>query len=385
MVVRSVIYLDANATTPVDPRVAEAMLAALTELPGNPSSDHALGREARRAIETARRDVATLIGAERPDEIVFTSGGSESNVTAIRAALVARPGRRDVVTSTVEHAAINATLDRLAVTDGIVVRRIPVDGYGRLDLDAYRAILGPATALVTLMTANNETGTLFPIADLVPAAHAVGALFHTDAVQAAGRLELSVGTTGVDMASISAHKLHGPKGIGALYVRRCTAFSGLITGGSQERGRRAGTENVPAIIGFGAAARLALASNETERITRLRDRIEAEIIAALPGSLVLGDRQARLPNTACLAFPGSHAEMMLHRLDQAGIAASSGSACAAGNTAPSHVLLAMGLRHVAGSTIRFSLSRFNADADVDRLIELLPSIAREARILETVA
>lgn len=385
MVVRSVAYLDANATTPVDPRVAEAMLAALTGLPGNPSSDHALGREARRAIETARRDVATLIGAERPDEIVFTSGGSESNVTAIRAALVARPGRRDVVTSTVEHAAINATLDRLAVTDGIVVRRIPVDGYGRLDLDAYRAILGPATALVTLMTANNETGTLFPIADLVPAAHAVGALFHTDAVQAAGRLELSVGTTGVDMASISAHKLHGPKGIGALYVRRGTAFSSLITGGSQERGRRAGTENVPAIIGFGAAARLALASNETERITRLRDRIEAEIIATLPGSLMLGDRQARLPNTACLAFPGSHAEMMLHRLDRAGIAASSGSACAAGSTAPSHVLLAMGLRHLAGSTIRFSLSQFNTDADVDRLIEALPSIAREARILETVA
>lgn len=379
------IYFDANATTPVDPRVAEAMLAALTGLHGNPSSAHAAGCDARRAVEAARCDVARLIGANRPDEIVFTSGGSESNVTAIRAALAARPGRRKVVTSTVEHASVRVTLDRLAATDGIVIHRIPVDECGRLDLDAYRATLGPDTALVTLMTANNETGTLFPIADLVPDAHAAGALFHTDAVQAAGRVALSVAASGVDMASISAHKLHGPKGVGALHVRAGTPFDGLIAGGRQEKGRRAGTENVPGIVGFGVAARLALTDSQTQYIARLRDRLERRVVAALPGTRVLGDQEARLVNTACLAFPGSDAEMMLHRLDRAGIAASSGSACAAGGLAPSHVLIAMGLRQLAGSTIRFSLSRFNTDADIDRLLASLPAIAREARILETVA
>jgi len=385
MDVGQAIYFDANATTPVDPRVAEAMLAALTGLHGNPSSAHAAGRDARRAVEAARCDVARLIGANRPDDVVFTSGGSESNVTAIRAALAARPGRREVVTSTVEHASVRVTLDRLAATDGIVIHRIPVDECGRLDFDAYRAALGPDTALVTLMTANNETGTLFPIADLVPAAHAAGALFHTDAVQAAGRVALSVAANGADMASISAHKLHGPKGVGALHVRAGTAFAGLIAGGRQEKGRRAGTENVPGIVGFGVAARRALTDSQTQFIARLRDRLERRVVAALPGTRVLGAPEARLVNTACLAFPGSDAEMMLHRLDRAGIAASSGSACATGGLAPSHVLTAMGLRHLAGSTIRFSLSRFNTDAEVDRLLASLPAIAREARILETVA
>lgn len=385
MVAGPATYLDANATTPVDPRVAEATLAALTGLHGNPSSSHAAGRDARRAVEAARSEVAALIGADRPDEIVFTSGGSESNVTAIRAALAARPDRREVVTSAVEHPSVHATLDRLAATDGIVIHRLPVDGCGRLDLDAYRAALGPGTALVTLMTANNETGTLFPIADLVPAAHAAGALFHTDAVQAAGRVALSVAASGVDMASFSAHKLHGPKGVGALHVRNGTPFAGLIFGGRQEKGRRAGTENVPGIVGFGVAARLALTNSHAERIVRLRDRLEGDVLTALPGTRILGDRASRLANTACLAFPGSDAEMMLHRLDRAGIAASSGSACAAGSTAPSHVLVAMGLGHLAGSAIRFSLSRFNSDADIDRLLAVLPAIAREARILEIVA
>ncbi len=385
MAIGSVAYFDANASTPVDPRVAEAMVAALTELPGNPSSGHMAGRAARRAIEVARLEVAALLDAKLPNEIVFTSGGSESNVTAIRAALAACPDRREVVTSTVEHAAVNATLDRLAMTDGITIRRVPVDGNGCLDLDAYRAALGADTALVTLMTANNETGTLFPIADLVPAAHAAGALFHTDAVQAAGRLHLSVASTGVDMASISAHKLHGPKGVGALYIRCGTTFSSLITGGGQERNRRAGTENVPGIVGFGVAARLALMDAKTDDTAQLRNRLEAEIATVLPNTIVLGDRAARLANTACLAFPGSDAEMMLHRLDRAGIAASSGSACASGGSAPSHVLLAMGLGHLAGSTVRFSLSRFNTDADVDHLIEVLPVVARESRILEIVA
>lgn len=380
-----IIYLDANATTPVDPCVAEAMLAALTGLPGNPSSAHAAGRAARQAVEAARRNVMALVGAERPEEIVFTSGGSESNVAAIHAALAARPGRREVVTSSVEHASVRTTLDHLAATDDLIVHRLPVDASGRLDHDAYRAALGPGTALVTLMSANNETGTLFPVGDLVPAAHAAGALFHTDAVQAVGRLDHAIAATGVDMASLSAHKLHGPKGAGALYIRRGTPFRSLITGGGQERGRRAGTENVPAIVGFGVAARLTRADDQMAGIACLRDRLETGIVATLPGTRILGNREARLANTACLAFPGADAEMMLHRLDQLGIAASSGSACAAGRAAPSHVLLAMGLEHIAGSTIRFSLSRFNTDADIDRLLAVLPAIAREARIPEIVA
>lgn len=376
---QSLVYLDANATTPIDPRVAEAMLAALVGLPGNPSSDHAAGRAARRAVETARREVATLIGADRPDEVVFTSGGSESNVTAIRAALASRPGRRAVVTSTVEHASIHATLDHLAATDGIAVRRVPVDGNGRLDLGAYRAALGPDTALVTLMTANNETGTLFPIPDLVPAAHAVGALFHTDAVQAAGRIDVDVTGSGVDMLSLSAHKLHGPKGAGALYIRYGTPFSSLVTGGGQERGRRAGTENVPGIVGFGVAANLARTEAYMIRVAALRDRLEAAIVAVVPDAVVLGDRHHRLANTACLAFPGVDAEMMLDRLDRAGIAASAGSACAAGGQQPSRVLVAMGQGGLARSTIRFSLSHLNSGADVDRLLAVLPSILWEAR------
>jgi cysteine desulfurase len=374
------VYLDANATTPIDPRVAEAMLAALTDLLGNPSSGHSAGRAARRALEVARRDVAALIGANRPDEIVFTSGGSESNVTAIRVALAARPGRNAVVTSTVEHASIHATLDHLAATDGIVVRHVPVDGDGRLDLEAYRAALGSDTALVTLVSANNETGTLFPLQDLVPAAHSVGALFHTDAVQAAGRANIDVTASGVDLASLSAHKLHGPKGVGALYVRHGTPFSSLITGGGQERGRRAGTENVPGIVGFGVAASLARTEADMIRIASLRDRLETVIVAVLPDTVVLGDRHHRLANTACLAFPGVDAEMMLDRLDRVDIAASAGSACAADGRQPSRVLVAMGQGRLARSTIRFSLSRLNRDADIDRLLAVLPSIAWEARV-----
>ena len=375
----SLVYLDANATTPIDQRVAEAMLAALMDLPGNPSSAHTVGRAAKRAVDAARRDVAALIGASRPDEIVFTSGGSESNVTAIRSALAARPGRRAVVTSTVEHASIHATLDRLARTDGIVVRRVPVDGDGRLDLEAYRAALGPDTALVTLMSANNETGTLFPVSDLVPAAHAAGALFHTDAVQAAGRVDIDVVGSGADMVSLSAHKLHGPKGVGALYVRHGTSYASLVTGGGQERGRRAGTENVPGIVGFGVAAGLARAEADMIRVASLRDRLEVAIVAAAPDAVVLGDRHHRLANTACIAFPGVDAEMMLDRLDRAGIAASAGSACAAGGRQSSRVLVTMGHGGLARSAIRFSLSRLNDDADIDRLLAVLPSYAREAR------
>jgi cysteine desulfurase len=375
----SLVYLDANATTPIDPRVAEAMLTALIELAGNPSSGHAAGRAARRAVEAARRAVAALIGADRSDDIVFTSGGSESNVTALRAALAARPGRSAVVTSTVEHASIDATLDRLAATEGIAVRRVPVDGNGRLDLKAYEAALDTDVALVTLIHANNETGTLFPIADLVPAAHAAGALIHTDAVQAGGRVDIDVAASGVDMLSLSAHKLHGPKGVGALFVRRGTPFLSLVTGGGQERGRRAGTENVPGLVAFGVAADLARADAGMSRLAILRDRLEAAIVAIRPDVVVVGDRQRRLANTACLAFPGVDAEMVLDRLDRAGIAASAGSACAAGTRRPSRVLVAMGHRELSRSAIRFSLSRLNGDGDIERLLAVLPAILREAR------
>lgn len=377
------VYLDANATTPADPAVIAAMLAAMMELTGNPSSTHAAGRAARQAVETARGEVASLLGAARTDEIVFTSGGSEGNATAIAAALAARPGRREVVTSTVEHPSVDATLSRLAARHGLVIRRIAVNGRGQLDVDACRATLGPDTALVSLMRANNETGTLFPLADLVPAAKAAGALVHTDAVQAAGRVALDLDAAGIDLATVSAHKLHGPKGVGALYVRRGLAVEPLIAGGGQERGRRAGTENVAGIVGLGVAARLAAERMTADmmRIKQLRDRLEEGVMSRLNIVRILGDRTNRLANTACLAFEGCDGEMMLSRLDRAGIAASSGSACAAGAMRPSRVLAAMGLTGLARSAIRFSLSRLNTDADIDRLLALLPAIAAEARCL----
>ncbi|MDY6860411.1 MAG: aminotransferase class V-fold PLP-dependent enzyme, partial [Pseudomonadota bacterium] len=270
------VYLDNNATTRVFPEVVEAMVPYFTEQFGNASSIHAFGSEVGGALRQARRSLQALIGAEFDHEIIFTSGGTESNNTALRSALAANPERNEIVTSTVEHPAILSLCDWLEKHEGVTVHRIPVDKQGRLDIDAYRAALGPKTALVSLMWANNETGTIFPVDGLADLAHEAGALFHTDAVQAVGKVPIDLKSTGIDMLSLSSHKFHGPKGLGALYVRRGTRFRPLLRGGHQERGRRAGTENAPAIVGLGKAAEMTMATmaDDMARITALRDRLE---------------------------------------------------------------------------------------------------------------
>jgi len=353
------IYLDNNATTRVDPRVVEAMLPFLTEQYGNASSRHGFGAAAAAAVRTTRRQVQGLIGAAHESEVIFTSGGSESDATAILSAVRAHPGRRAIVTSAVEHAAVQATCRDLE-KEGYEIREIGVDGEGRLDVAAYAAALGPDVALATLMWANNETGAVFPIAELAAMAHAAGVVFHTDAVQAGGKAEIDVAAAGVDMLSLSGHKLHAPKGIGVLYLRRGTRFRPLLRGGHQEKGRRAGTENVPAIIALGAAADLArrgLAA-EASGIAALRDALQAGVCAAVPSAWPLAVAAERLPNTLAVVFPNIEGEAMLAYLDRKGIAASGGSACSAGSVVASHVPLAMGLSPtLARGMIRFSLSR----------------------------
>jgi cysteine desulfurase len=373
-------YLDNAATTRTDPAVVAAMLPFFTQSFGNPSSAHDFGRAAAVAVATARRQVQTLIGAASDDEIVFTAGATEANNAALRQAL-RRESRNEVVTSAVEHPAVLAVLADLEKHNGLVIHRIGVDRFGRLDMPAYRAALSRRTALVSIMWANNETGTLFPIAELATLAHAVGAVFHTDAVQAAGKLPIDVQSTDIDLLSLSAHKLHGPKGIGALYVRKSTKFRSLLRGGRQERARRAGTENVPGIVGFGAAAALAeRMSSDAARIASLRDRLEYGVLAGVNGSIVLGDTRNRVPGTCCVAFDGADGEELLHRLNQAGIAASSGSACAAGSMEPSHVVRAMGVPFTAAhGVLRFSLSRETNDDDIARVIAALPAIVARAR------
>jgi cysteine desulfurase len=368
------VYLDNNATTRTDPRVVEAMLPFLRDEFANPSSLHDLGAAAKDAVRVARGQVCALIGAERESEIVFTSGGSESNNTAIVSALETQEGRNEIVTSAVEHPAVLALCAHLEKTGRAKVHRIPVDGRGNLDIDAFRNALGERTSLVSIQWANNETGVVFPIEMLASMAHAAGALFHCDAVQAAGRVEIDVRRTEIDMLSISAHKMHGPKGIGALYVRNGTKLSPLIFGGRQERGRRAGTENTPAIVGFGVAAELAALElqHDMNRISWLRDYLEREILRLVPTAIRVGDRNNRLPNTLNIAFENIEADSLLIVLNREGIAASSGSACTSGSLNPSHVLTAMRVpfSHLRGS-VRFSLSRENSDRDVDRVIEVL--------------
>ncbi|MCE6958199.1 cysteine desulfurase NifS [Cereibacter sphaeroides] len=375
------VYLDNNATTRLLPEVLDAMMPFLTGEFGNPSSMHAMGRAPARAVAGARRAVQELIGAEAESEIVFTSGGSEADATAIRSALAADPARREIVTSTVEHAAVLGLCDHLERHEGIKVHRIGVDAEGRLDIDAYRAALSPRVGLVTLMWANNETGTIFPVEGLAELAHGAGALFHTDAVQAVGKVPVSVRGTDIDMLSMSAHKLHGPKGAGALYLRKCVPFQPLIRGGKQERGRRAGTENIPAIAGFGRAAELAL---EVDHVAMrlLRDRLEQGILARIPKARVLGDLRDRLPNTSCIAFDFAEGEAILMLLDRAGICVSSGAACASGSMEPSHVIRAMKVPFTAAhGAIRFSLSRETTAAEIDRVIEALPPIVAQLRAL----
>ncbi len=381
---RAWVYLDNNATTRTDARVVEAMLPIFREQFANPSSTHALGAAASGAVRTARRQVQSLIGAARESEIVFTSGGSESNNAAIFSSLETQAGRDEIVTSAVEHPAVLAVCAYLERTGRAKVHRIPVDRAGNLDLEAYRAALSERTALVSIQWANNETGVVFPVEMLAAMAHEAGALFHCDAVQAAGKIAIDVQTAEIDMLSISAHKMHGPKGAGALYVRHGVRLAPLVHGGRQERGRRAGTENTAAIVGFGVAAELAAQAlpEEMTRIALLRDRLERKILRLVPGSILIGDRSNRLPNTLNIAFEDLEADAILLLLDRACIAASSGSACAAGSMEPSHVLRAMKLpfAYLRGS-VRFSFSRENSEQDVDRVLDVLPQLVSDLQAL----
>ncbi len=376
------VYLDNNATTAVDPDVLAAMLPYFTEQFGNASSTHAFGAAVSGAVREARQAVRDLLGAASDQEIVFTSGGTESDNTAILSALDNAAGRNEVVVSAVEHPALLTLCAWLERHRGVTVHRIPVDAKGRLDIEAYRAALGPRTAIASIMWANNETGTLFPVARLAALAHEAGVLFHTDAVQAVGKLPIDLKATAIDMLSLSAHKLHGPKGIGALYIRKGTPFQPLIRGGKQERARRGGTENGPAIVGLGRAASIAAQHMDQAlaRIRDLRDLLELGILRRVPNCAVTGDPAHRLANTSNIAFDRAEAEPILALLDKAGIAVSSGSACASGSMEPSHVLRAMGVKFTAAhGAIRFSFSRGNVDADVDRVLEVLPGIVEHAR------
>jgi cysteine desulfurase len=376
------VYLDNNATTRMDAEVLAAMLPYFTEHFGNPSSSHEFGTAAGDAVRAAREQVRALLGAAHAHEIVFTSGGTESDNVAILAALECQDGRNEIIVSAVEHPAVLSFVQHLAKQRGAVVHTIPVDGKGRLDLDAYRAALGPETAIASIMWANNETGTIFPVEELAALAHEAGALFHTDAVQAAGRVALDVKSTAIDMLSLSAHKLHGPKGIGALYVRKGVRFQALIRGGKQERGRRAGTENVPGIVGLGKAAERTLArpSGQGERVGALRDCLEAGVLTRIGGCFIAGDMASRLANTSTIVFDAALGEVILAELNKAGIAASSGSACASGSVEPSHVLRAMKVPYTAAlGAIRFSFSHENTAADVERVLEVLPAAVAKAR------
>lgn len=374
------VYLDNNATTRTDPSVVQAMLPFFTEEFGNASSAHGFGSQVAGALSQARRSVQALLGAAYDDEIVFTSGGTESNNAAILSALSTQEGRDEIVTTSVEHQAILALVDQLAKS-GVKVHLIAVDSRGRLDLEAFRSAVGPRTAIASVMRANNETGTIFPVERLAGWARACGALFHTDAVQAAGRVPMDLKAGVIDMLSMSGHKLHGPKGIGALYLRKGTKFRPLIWGGAQERRRRGGTENVPGIIGLGKAAELAAERLDEAcvRVAALRDRLERSILQN-GRCTVLGDPSNRLPNTTNIAFDGLDGEAILHHLNRAGIAASVGSACSSGAMEPSHVLRAMqvpgGSLHGA---IRFSLSHETTAEEIDQVVRALPDILARLR------
>ncbi|SDG57588.1 cysteine desulfurase NifS [Propionivibrio dicarboxylicus] len=377
------IYLDNNATTACDPAVVAAMLPYFTEQFGNASSMHSFGNQVAQGLKGARGAVQQLLGAEFDSEIIFTSCGTESDSTAILSALRAQPERKQIITTVVEHPAILALCEHLE-KEGVVVHRLKVDKRGRLDLDEYKSLLSPRTAIVSAMWANNETGTLFPVEQMAAMARSVGAMFHTDAVQAVGKVPIDLKSSKIDMLSLSGHKLHAPKGIGVLYLRRNTRFRPLLRGGHQERGRRAGTENSASIVGLGKAAELALEhmTFENTEVKRLRDKLEAGILAQVPHAFVTGDPANRLPNTSSIAFEYVEGEAILLLLNQQGIAASSGSACTSGSLEPSHVMRAMGIPYTAAhGTIRFSLSRYNREEEIDRVIAAVPPIIAQLRKL----
>jgi cysteine desulfurase len=377
-----IIYFDNNATTRVAPEVVAAMTPILSEYYGNPSSAYTFGHQVGRFLDEARARVAALVNAD-PKEIFFTSCGTESDNTALHNALVTQPQKRHILTTAVEHSAIINHCQFLK-KQGVEVTFLPVDSEGRLDLHQLERSIRPDTALVSVMYANNETGVVFPIAEIAAICRSKGVLFHTDAVQTPGKIKLDVKELGVDFLSLSAHKLHAPKGVGMLYVKRRTKFQPYIMGGHQERGRRGGTENVASIAGFGKAAELAMAHIEDEntRVRALRDHLETTILKTVRYTRVNGNTQSRLPNTSNIAFDFVEAEAILMLFDQLGICASSGSACTTGSLDPSHVLMAMGISPMqARGSVRFSLGIYNTAPEVDYLLEKLPDIIARLRAM----
>ena len=380
MTMQDTIYFDNNATTAVAPEVVDAMLPFLKTLYGNPSSIHHFGGQVMAHVDKAREQLASLLGAA-PSEIIFTSCGTESDNAALRSAVFTQPKRTKIVISQIEHPAILNTAKDLE-RSGVTVAVIPVDEHGRLDMDFAKEEIDENTALVSVMWANNEIGNIFPVRELAEMAHAKGALFHTDAVQAVGKVPINLAADGIDFLSLSGHKLHAPKGVGALYVRRGIRFHPFVIGGHQENGRRAGTENVASLVGLGAAAELAKANMEKENtfVRSLRDTLEQGVVATIKDVRVNGDVANRLPNTTNISFEYIEGESILMLLDQFGICASSGSACTTGSLEPSHVLRAMALPYTAAhGAIRFSFSRYNTMDEVQFTLEKLPPIIARLR------
>jgi cysteine desulfurase len=376
------VYFDYNATTPLAPEVTEAVVRATREVFGNASSIHHFGQQAKGAMDDARTAVATLLNGD-PSEVVFTSGGTESDNFALRGAADALEptGRRHLIASAVEHEAVLNTLKSLA-RRGWRTTLLPVDHTGIVSADRLREAITADTAVVSVMHANNEIGTIQPIAALAAMAHEHGALMHTDAVQSVGKIPVDVRALGVDLLSLSAHKFNGPKGAGVLWIKRGTRMQPIATGGKHERNRRAGTENVPAIAGLGVAARLAAGklSSEAARVAALRDRLEAGILRGVPGTAVNGAADQRVPNTTNISFERVEAESLLIALDLEGIAVSTGSACSSGTLEPSHVLRAMGLpTHRTQNSLRFSLGMFSTEEEVDRVVDVLPRLVEKLR------
>lgn len=379
------IYMDNNATTMVDPTVVEAMLPYFTEQFGNPSSIHSFGSKVGRALKTARKQVQELLGAEHDSEVIFTSCGTESDSTAILSALRALPDRKEIVTSVVEHPAVLTLCEYLEKAEGYTLHILKVDDKGRIDMAAYEKLLAERAdqiAIVSIMWANNETGTIFPVEKMAEMAYEAGVMFHTDAVQAVGKIPMNLKDSKIDMLSVSGHKLHAPKGIGVLYLRRGTRFRPLLRGGHQERGRRAGTENSASIVAMGKAAEMALQNLEHENtvVKAMRDRLQEGILASVTHAFVTGDVENRLPNTLNIAFEYIEGEAILLLLNKAGVAASSGSACTSGSLEPSHVMRAMGIPYTAAhGSIRFSLSRYNTMEEIERVIAAVPPIVEQLR------
>lgn len=377
-----VIYVDNNATTKVAPEVLEEMLPYFNEYYGNPSSMHTFGGMVEHKIVEARERLAGLLGAST-DEIIFTSCGTESDSTAIRAAILSNPDKKHILTSRVEHPAVKNLFEYLS-KNGYRVTFVPVDRKGRLDLDYLYKNLSEDTAIVSIMWANNESGVIFPIEEIGKVLKEKGIVFHTDAVQMVGKIPIDLKKVDVDMLSLSGHKFHGPKGVGALYVRKGTKYSPFLIGGHQEKGRRGGTENVASIIGLGKASELAAANlpDKSIKVKRLRDKLETELLNRIPNAMINGDRENRLPNTTSIAFEYVEGESILLLMDEHGICASSGSACTSGSLEPSHVLRAMGVPFTAAhGSIRFSLSTYNTEEEIDFIIEKLPPIIERLRAM----